>query len=186
MKAKPLRAPLRERTNNTPAADSSIARGVNETDAGASATNAERATPEPAKAEAATPEPEKPPAPEEQAAPELEEATASTPEAPVESDASENARLEGVRLLRESLVYMRASGVDPTEAILSLCANPAKPNAREAASTVVKRLVASLDAAAPAEEAPEEETPAPAEEAAAAPDPGEPKADVRARDAEGT
>ena len=53
MKAKPLRAPLRERTNNTPAADSSIARGVNETAAGASATNAERATPEPAKAEAA-------------------------------------------------------------------------------------------------------------------------------------
>ena len=52
MKAKPLRAPLRERTNKTPAADSSIARGVNETDAGASATNAERATPEPAKAEA--------------------------------------------------------------------------------------------------------------------------------------
>ena len=180
MKAKPLRAPLRERTNKTPAADSRMTRVVNETDAEASATNAERATPDPEKAEAATPvEPEKPPAREEPPAPEPEEATASAPEAPVESDAAERARLEGVRLMREGLARMRARGVDPAEAILSLCANPARPNAREAASTVVKRLVASLDAEAKAEVKAVEEEDAEAGPPAAAADPGDPEAATR-------
>ena len=180
MKAKPLRAPLRERTNKTPAADSRMTRVVNETDAEASATNAERATPDPEKAEAAiSVEPEKPPAREEPPAPEPEEATASKPEAPVESDAAERARLEGVRLMREGLARMRARGVDPAEAILSLCANPARPNAREAASTVVKRLVASLDAEAKAEVKAVEEEDAEAGPPAAAADPGDPEAATR-------
>ena len=180
MKAKPLRAPLRERTNKTPAADSRMTRVVNETDAEASATNAERATPDPEKAEAAiSVEPEKPPAREEPPAPEPEEATASKPEAPVESDAAERARLEGVRLMREGLARMCARGVDPAEAILSLCANPARPNAREAASTVVKRLVASLDAEAKAEVKAVEEEDAEAGPPAAAADPGDPEAATR-------
>ena len=50
-------------------------------------------------------------------------------------------------LLREGLRVMRAGGVDPNKILLSLCVNPEKPNAREAASTVVARLVASLDEA---------------------------------------
>ena len=152
MKAKPLRAPLRERTNKTPAADSRKTRGVNETERRASATSAERKVPpEPEKTAAATPEPERLRASETLNAPEPEEVSAPEPASePVESDASSRARLEGARLLRESLARMRARGVDPAEAILSLCANPARPNAREAASTVVKRLVASIDAAAAA------------------------------------
>ena len=157
MKAKPLRAPLRERTNKTPAADSRKTRDVHETERRTSATNentenAEREVPpEPEKTAAATPDPERLRASEEQTAPEPEEASAprrDPPEAPVESDASDGARLACARALRESLARMRARGVDPAEAILSLCANPAKRNAREAASTVVKRLVASVDAAA--------------------------------------
>ena len=96
----------------------------------------------------------------------------------MESDAAERARLEGVRLMREGLARMRARGVDPAEAILSLCANPARPNAREAASTVVKRLVASLDAEAKAEVKAVEEEDAEAGPPAAA-DPGDPEAATR-------
>ena len=166
MKAKPLRAPLRERTNKTPAADSRKTRGVNETERRASATSAERKVPpEPEKTAVATPEPERLRASETLNAPEPEEVSAPEPASePVESDASSRARLEGARLLRESLARMRARGVDPAEAILSLCANPARPNAREAASTVVKRLVASIDAAA-----------------AAAAVPGDPESSARAK-----
>ena len=53
--------------------------------------------------------------------------------------------------MREGLARARARASIAAEAILSLCANPARPNAREAASTAVKRLVASLDAEAKAE-----------------------------------
>ena len=39
----------------------------------------------------------------------------------------------------------RGAGLDAKEALLGLCRNPNKPNAREAASTVVARLIAALD-----------------------------------------
>ena len=204
MKAKPLRVPLRERTNKTPG--NAVKGKRSKAKDADSATNATTATPTPMKQVERTPTPEKqlergpePAKPaereeeevseaEEEAseeasdAPESEQALAAPANENVETDAmvcddskeeseqdrtfefaneanvaadEENTQTEmdstsaqnnkGLALLRQGLRAMRDGGIDPSECLISLCVNPQKPNAREAATTVVNRLVAGID-----------------------------------------
>ena len=90
------------------------------------------------------------------------------------SDDAEGALVAGLRLMRRALRTMRDGGVDPKKALADMCR---RGNSREAASTVVARLVAALEDHEGDEAAAEDEDKAEAE-AEAEPDEAV-EADVR-------
>ena len=150
IKAKPLRAPLRERTNARRSArgtesggdggeleeareDAETRGGRGDSAAAAAATARDRASSPPAKGAAVA---------VAVAVAEPSRKKTSPGEGGEDARRRENAALAA---FAAGLDALRGAGLDAKEALLGLCRNPNKPNAREAASTVVARLIAALD-----------------------------------------